>query len=751
MRKQSRRRFLELLTTSVALSGRSSASSSPGSGLAKRNLFGIGETLEQRRQAAGPTVGREWKDFSTFYFTYPAFGEKITREQIKRKIQDAVDGGSQVLMFFVIHEGYALYDSEVVEHYPFALDFDVLAEIIAGAKANNLKLVACWMGIYGVGLQVEQHPSWQQVNSEGKAVGSMCLNSPFQYFLLQQVKEVITKYEVDGIYFDGLFQWPGTCFCNFCRAKFRELYGRDLPKEPDDPAMFRFRMDAATEIFHALRSVIDELAPSVLLTMDCHGIESYYSFAHDLPQLSQYLDVFLLESYWEHSGRPIWKVGMQKQLIAAETKKPVWFPRWIARMPDKDYACVPAATIKLWAGEAMINAGSPVAVEQNVFDIDRSQFPTLQECFGRVKEIAPYLRGAGRLPYVALLHSVATKEFVYPKKIERAYMDNLEGMYLALLNQHIPFQVVTERDVESGLTKHQFKALILANTMCLSDATVKSISQFVRSGGGLLATYRSSFLDEKGEERDEIGLAPLLGIKTMGILVRKGGGGTAATGREATTYYKVLKGSPVGNGLEGRVSTFEGGAVRIADPGNAHVVAQMLEYDYAKQNIPFTYWAWWPGPSSLPLIITREGAGRMAYFAGELDAAFWRQGWPEIAQIIANAVRWIAGPPPVEVEAPTSVQVEVYKSPALKDGLVCLLSNRTTNPLYLRRGVADEFHYVTQVVPVHDVRVKIKFSGGQIKEATAITRQMVEARTEGDFVQLTIPVLTEYEGVIVRW
>ena len=499
MSSYDRRRFLELLAAGAALPGPLIAFAD------QRSRLGVGIPLQQRPRAAASAGAGDWKEFSTVYFTYPAFGEKITKEQIKRKIQDTVDSGSQVLMFFVIHEGYALYNSKVVERYPFATDFDVLAEVVAGAKANNLKLVACWMGIYALGRQFELHPNWQQVNSKGETppLLSMCLNSPFQYHLLQQVREVITGYPVDGIYFDGLFQWVGNCYCEYCRTKFRELYDRDLPKEADDPAMVRFRMDATAEIFHALRSAIDKLDPSVLLTMDVSGVSP--PVRHDLPRLSQYLDAFILESYWERTGRPIWNVGMQKQLVAAETKKPVWFPRWLPRQADNNYASIPAATIKLWVGEAMVNAGSPVAVEQNVFDVDRSQFATLQECFGRVRKIVPYLRGARRLPYVALLHSVATKEFVYLKKSERAYMDNLEGMYLALLNQHIPLQVVTERDLESGLDKQRFKALILANAMCLSDATVEAIGRFVKTGGGLVATYRSSFLNEKGEERDEMG------------------------------------------------------------------------------------------------------------------------------------------------------------------------------------------------------------------------------------------------------
>ena len=633
----------------------------------------------------------DWKQFSTAYFTYPALAQKTTVEQVKGKVHDAVDSGCQVLMFFTIHEGYALYKSDVVERYPYATDFDVLAEVVAEAKASGLKLVACWMGMYGVGLQVQQHPGWLQISSDGTrkddlAGNSMCLRSPFQYFLLQQVKEVITRYPVDGIYFDGLCQLSGYCYCQYCRTEFQARYGRDLPKDPDDPTFFRFRLDATTETIRALGATIDELAPSVLLFFNIFGIESHYNVGHDLVRLGPYTDVFTLESLWEMTGVPIWKVGMQKQLVAVETKKPVWYPRWIARNADNDLASVPAATIKVWAGESMISAESPVVVEQNVFDVDRSQFSTRQESLGRVKEVVPYLRDGRRLCNVALLHSIATKEFVFSRKNERAYMDNLEGMNSALLNHHLPFEFVTEHDVESGLDKQRFKALILANAMCLSDSTVKSIGDFVNAGGGLLATYRSSLLNEKGEEREEMGLAPILGIETMGLVVRPGGGqgGTAALGREATNWYRVLAGSPVSKGLEGRASTFDGGMVKIRTHGKTKVAARALDYDYAKQaTIPTAWWPWWPGQPGLPLIVAKEGA-RVVYFAGELDRAFLRWGWPEIAQLIANAVRWVAGPPPIEVEGPTSVQAEVYQ--ALHWRMDLFVSSATAQPMQCLPG-----------------------------------------------------------------
>ncbi|HXW14140.1 MAG TPA: alpha-amylase family protein [Terriglobia bacterium] len=751
MIKFDRRKFVQICTAGATLA--EFPRSGPGMGMPGRKNVGH----EGAPAAASAEGSSDWKQFSTAYFTYPAFAQKITVEQIKGKVSDAVSLGAQVLMFFVIHEGYALYKSDVVERYPFATDFDVLAKVAAECKANGLKLVPCWMGMYGIGLQVEQHPGWLQVSFDGKRkdnlVGnSMCLRSPFQYLLAQQVKEIITRYQVDGVYFDGLCQLSGYCYCQYCQTEFRARYGREIPKDPDDPTFFKFRLDATTEIIQELRAAIDQFNPSVLLFLNAWGIETYYSVGLDLVRLGEYVDVFTLESLWEATGVPIWKVGMQKQLMVAETRRPVWYPRWIARNADNDLACVPAATIKVWAGESMVNAESPVAVEQDAFDVDRSQFPTLQECLGRVREVVPYLRDARRLRNVALLHSVATKEFVYPRKNERAYMDNLEGMNSALLSQHVPFEIVTERDIEAGLDKKRFKALILANAMCLSDSTLKSIADFVSAGGGLLATYRSSMLNEKGEERKEMGLAELLGIETMGLEVRPGGGegGTAASGREATNWYRVLEGSPIGKGLEGRNSTFDGGMVKIRTRGTATVVAQALDYNYRKQaTIPTAWWPWWPGQPGLPLIVAHEG-GRVIYFAGELDAAYLRWGWPEIAQLIANAVRSVAGPPPIEVEGPTSVQAEVYESAAMRDGFVCVVSNRSTNPLFPRRGGADQ-HWITEVIPVSHVKIRVAVPAARIREVTTITKQRVEAEVQSGLVHLTVPLLAEYEVVFVRW
>ncbi len=722
--------------------------------LQEQNAPTKGSPNTQNHSGASQIARKDWSRFSTAYFTYPCFMEKITKEQIHRKVQDAVESNSEVLMFFIMQEGYALYPSKTTERDPFALDFDVLAEVAAAAKAKNLRLVACWMGVHGVSRLAELHPSWTWRDAKGKPAPRfhrMCLNSPFQNLLLEQIKEVVTGYAVDGVYFDGIYELVEGCYCDYCREKFREEFGRDLPKNPHDPLMTRFRMQAVEDTCHSIRNLINESAPSTLFIMDTLGVRAYESFGQDLTQLRRYLDVFLLEAYWEYTGQPIWYVGMERRQVAAETRKPVWFPCWFPLHPNGNFAPIPKATIRLWAGEALVNQGAPVCVEQDLFDIDRSRFPTLQTVFKGIKKISPYMRGSKPLPYAGLLHSVATKELLISNRA-LSNTDNFKGAYMALLEHHIPFEVITEGTLSFHDLK-RFKVLVVVDALCMTQSNIEAIRQYVSHGGGLVATYRSSYYDEDGHLREHFGLADILGVDASGFLLREGPiGPEQLGGREAVTYYRIAAGNPLADGLEGDFSSLSGGVVKVTPQPGVDVAAHILDYDYRKQDNPDRKWVWWPGKPSYPLITTKKEAGRAAYISGELTLAFWRHGLPEAGRLFVNTVRWAGGTPPFEVQAPGSVQVEVCTSPALgKDGLLCMFSNRTANPLYLtnRSGAEGAYQYVREVVPVHDVKVRIKTPASDIKETLTITGRPVRVHRASGNLHLSLPVLDEYEAVII--
>ena len=55
----------------------------------------------------------------------------------------------------------------------------------------------------------------------------------------------------------------------------------------------------------------------------------------------------------------------------------------------------------------------------------------------------------------------------------------------------------------------QYKTLLLVGTERMSDKQVEAVKEYVKQGGGVVATYRSSLYDENGNQRDDFALKDL--------------------------------------------------------------------------------------------------------------------------------------------------------------------------------------------------------------------------------------------------
>src|SRR5207244_5346272 len=62
-----------------------------------------------------------------------------------------------------------------------------------------------------------------------------------------------------------------------------------------------------------------------------------------------------------------------------------------------------------------------------------------------------------------------------------------------------------------------YKVLILPNTACLDDAQAAAVEQFVRNGGGLVASLDASLFNEYGDPRKNFSLAGVFGVEYRGL------------------------------------------------------------------------------------------------------------------------------------------------------------------------------------------------------------------------------------------
>lgn len=161
------------------------------------------------------------------------------------------------------------------------------------AKSQGLQAHR-WMWIMNRGDALKQHPEWAAISREGKSTAEnppyvdyyrwMCPSRPeVMQFLKDDVENMLSKDYVDGIHFDyirysdvvlavNLWDHYGIkqteelpeydfCYCDLCKAKFKEKYGKDLDsiEYPQESLSWReFRYNSVTSVVNNLVAIANK-------------------------------------------------------------------------------------------------------------------------------------------------------------------------------------------------------------------------------------------------------------------------------------------------------------------------------------------------------------------------------------------------------------------------------------------------------------------------------------------------------------
>jgi len=116
-------------------------------------------------------------------------------------------------------------------------------------------------------------------------------------------------------------------------------------------------------------------------------------------------------------------------------------------------------------------------------------------------------------PYanVAVIYSQQTLDFLDRGswESELAYHDGFPGMAMMLLESHIPFRILSEREL-TRLSNYDVAILLLFAAM--SSEQAQTIRDYVAGGGTIIATGPTSLYDEEGVQLPDFQLADLFGV-----------------------------------------------------------------------------------------------------------------------------------------------------------------------------------------------------------------------------------------------
>jgi hypothetical protein len=280
-----------------------------------------------------------------------------------------------------------------------------------------------------------------------------------------------------------------------------------------------------------------------------------------------------------------------------------------------------------------------------------------------------------------------------------AHMESAVGVFRAMMEDHLPLDILIEPDVENLRTLRQYKVLILPNAACLSARAIETIRAFVRAGGGLVSMQESSMCDEFGDRRKDFGLSDVFGARFKGT---EDFSARWPNYPKWTEVYVGIAGPDLHPIMDDPVvrSGYRRGSDRLQYIGwmtNVELAPAAKQLG-RRLSAPVE----WPF-----MALNTYGAGRSVYLAEDMGQAYFIAPYPYQRRLITNAVRFAAGQnhPPVRVEAPLCVQAAYYTQNGGKRTVVHLLNEINTSA---NRAIPENNPSVREeTLPIADIRVSI--------------------------------------------
>jgi len=640
------------------------------------------------------------------------------------------------------HHGNVYYPSR----HGIAYGRDVVGETIDACRKRNVRFIA-YVSICFDEHSGGLHQDWRETDVDGRArvtgpFSWLCMRSPYRDVMLEQIEELATGYDIDGLWMDiipiahpssytntgnGAKLWMMhdvlPCYCHWCRTQFREEHGRALPLtigEADRQAVFEFGVAGNRAFIEEARALLKRHRPAALATYNGAGGPGDAIDSADIVSIEGHAPWYERQDL---IGR--WARGRERSFeIMSAGALPTSPGGWngLDRKPDP--------VLRLEAAIAAAHGGTTIFGHAPFTDgrSDPGQFEGLGAAFRPLKAAEPAIVHPRSTAEVLLAETL--KPLTAPRSYGRS-LEAIEGWSAVLRGEHIQYDLGSlDRDLA------RYRLVVLAEQLAMSDAEVGAVRRYVEQGGALLVTGETSLLDEHGRPRADLALADLLGVTTAG---RSGHAFSYLTGFDAS-ISAGMPGTPVVVNREClRVTVLDGQPiVRGGPPERPFTDATTVLWGYPS-----------PDPAAESVLgVSREvGAGRTIYVAIPLEheapAFAWGTGGLEsiwTRRLATNLVRSLLPDPLLVTDAPAGVEL-VLNAHA---------DHWSLHLLDLQAG--DPRHVDPLVSGRRTGPIRVSFDAARlpVHRAEHVDGRPVAVTQEGDRIEIVVEDLALVDIIVLR-
>ncbi|MDB6152912.1 MAG: Trehalose utilization [Chthoniobacteraceae bacterium] len=593
---------------------------------------------------------------------------------------------------------------------------------------------------------------------------SLSLNTPYGDYLIENLAEIFADYHVDGISFDGNYH-PPLNYTPYDMELYVRETGRAFPRKidiaDDDYKIYLLWADTKLENWYRkLHARLREVNPQAAIYTWTTNAGRYGHFLTNPRVMSARMNLLFdspVQEWWLDevnlgaSVVPAFGAAYVRALTGGRTGASE--PYIISRGNPYSSSSFPRHELFVRCMMAMTNGSiTPLAVPTAAGKVAGDD--TLRE-IGRRKKW--FIRSTPE-PWAALLVSEQTRQFYAGGHIMERFLAHALGVFRVGCEEHLPITLITDLDLRPERLA-PYKVLILPNAAALSDGQVAAIREYVKSGGGLVATCETSLFDELGHPRPNFALSDLFGVDYHGR--------PKAPAQRAEldanfaivvneSYWANRQGTAEMRWGAGDILTSE----LIADPRMEHLTNGVQ----ASFKGPLVLMSPERGPMKRAMIMFPEGKdpvpavvmgehdkGRVVYMAAGFDAANYSYGYPYERIIFSRAIQWAANVPmPVAVQAPMCVQSTLFRQKdAAGERLVVHLFNgiNTTSD----HGLPEtDVPLREEVLPI--AGIKVRFHWLNLKRVHLEPEAMeLPVVTEGEWSEVCIPSLPVHSMVVAEF
>lgn len=392
-------------------------------------------------------------------------------------------------------------------------------------------------------MQVDENGRPNYYTSEQSFRYMACRNHPgYQAFIRKVIEAGIRDAKLDMLHFDQMQWWvePRSCRCKYCAEEFRQFlrthyadsrqarlrfgftsFDQVIPppfgdatapiqvRDLHNPMMQEWTIFRAWNLARRMGeydAYIRQLNPNAgLIGNPTMSPERNVGFAYgvDLEQLINHVDAVWSEEpslpRWTADDRLLSQIRSFKAARSLGGTLLVW-----ENLGKSDAYKKTPAELRLACSLAYNDANLGVVAGSDTGYFETS--PDVKRYVRFFREHFKDLRHTRAVADAAVLRSFASIEF-------NPAESNFETVLAeqTLIQHKIPFGIIFDRQLAE---LDQYKVLVLADQDALSDAQITRIRRFVAEGGGLVATWNTSMLDEWRRRRPKFGLADVFGIDT---------------------------------------------------------------------------------------------------------------------------------------------------------------------------------------------------------------------------------------------